>query len=496
MSYRPSADAVERLFQGWLNSQDSDRHVVEIMSWQRDLFRASVRSGIDRIMISMARSGGKTSTVAAIAAAWALNKPGHDIVVCASTFEQAKLMTRQIRKIMAPHASDWAVRDNQQRCELEHFETGTRVRTMGCHPGRAHGLIPSLILMDEPAQWGPSGEEMFAALITSLGKVPESRAIICGTRAATPSHWFARALSEHEHIDSSHVRVWSADPESEPFDREAWHQANPSLRFGLPLMRYMESDAAAASVDAGALAMFRALRLNAGVSPTAQESGLLSAGVWQDLPPAPQAKGQYVLGLDLGGSRSLSAAVGFWPESQRLDALAACGNIPTLVDRGRQIGLPEVFTDAHDDGHLLVTAGRNANTAGLITEVLERWGPPAVLVADAYRRDDLLDVLDAEPRLGRMRVVFRRMGFGDGAADVRRFKRECYAGRVAPVDMRLLAESVASARLSYDASGNGKLAHRAHQPDDLAAAAVLACAHASRHFRKPKPFKIYVTGRR
>ena len=83
-----------------------------------------------------------------------------------------------------------------QLARIEDRETGAMIRCLGSDPRRAHGLAPSLILADEPAQWPrSSGERMVAALMTALGKIQDARLIALGTRPAGTDHWFAKALA-------------------------------------------------------------------------------------------------------------------------------------------------------------------------------------------------------------------------------------------------------------------------------------------------------------
>ena len=56
----------------------------------------------------------------------------------------------------------------------------------------------------------------------------------------------------------------------------------------------------------------------------------------------------------------------------------------------------------------------------LLTEALERWGTPAGVVADRFKKAELighLNALDFD-----VDVVLRGMGFRDGAEDVRGFQ--------------------------------------------------------------------------
>ena len=74
------------------------------------------------------------------------------------------------------------------------------------------------------------------------------------------------------------------------------------------------------------------------------------------------------------------------------------------------------------------------------------------------------------------------MGFKDGGADVRDFRRAMVEGRVRPVPSLLLAAAAAEARTVADPAGNAKLAkaaqggRRRRAKDDAIAAAILAVA--------------------
>ena len=78
------------------------------------------------------------------------------------------------------------------------------------------------------------------------------------------------------------------------------------------------------------------------------------------------------------------------------------------------------------------------------------------------------------------------MGYKDGAADVRSFRRACLEGRVTPLPSLLLASAIGEARTLSDPAGNSKLAkgseggRRLRARDDAAAAAILAVGLAAR----------------
>ena len=138
---------------------------------------------------------------------------------------------------------------------------------------------------------------MLAALDTSLGKIPGSRIFKIGTRPATSGHPFARSLESAHYIQLHAAR--EGDP---PFQRRTWQRACPSLRYFPDLEAKVRSEAERARHDPGALAHFRALRLNMGVSDTLV-SGLVSAATWARIEGDAEASGPCVWGVDLGGDR-------------------------------------------------------------------------------------------------------------------------------------------------------------------------------------------------
>ena len=453
-----------------------------VMGWQRSWWHAACAPERDLICLSMARGGGKTATAAALAAAWFRQLSGGDIVIAASSFEQGKLLGRDARSMLqASNVDKIVVRDSNARFEIEHKPSGTRLRVIGSNPGRAQGLRPALIVADEPASWPrPSASELLSVLLTARGKIDGSRMIILGTRAGDPQHFWERLLAEPG--PRSHVTLFAAKPDCDLSEESEWHKANPSLAHNLPNIEQIRGEATEAERDSAQAQRFRALRLNSGVDVVEKATSILAPGVWADLEDAPnnveELSDEYCLGLDLGGSVSLSAAAAYWPDTGRLDVLAAIGGVPSLVERGKQFGSPHLFVDAARDGHLLVSKNRNADPAALLSQAIMRWGIPEIIVADRYRNTELLDLVD---ELGvNCEIEWRGAGWKDASSDCRRFIRSCHSRKVSPVRTELLDASIASARLVVDTAGNQKLGHRADRPDDLCAASILACAEGDR----------------
>ena len=140
------------------------------------------------------------------------------------------------------------------------------------------GPAPKILLLDEVAQWPPERVmPMLAALKTSRGKIPGSKALWLGTRPATPEHPFSRALDGH---GVGFRLVYAAPKDANPFHARTWARGNPSLPHMPDLKATLKEEAQDAKRDPGALQSFRALRLNQGVADSVS-SVLIDVETWK-----------------------------------------------------------------------------------------------------------------------------------------------------------------------------------------------------------------------
>ena len=476
---------------------------LTVFPWQGRFIRGAFRPGSTSAALSVARANGKTTLVAGIAAATLdgpLAVPRGETVIVASSFEQARISFEHVLAFMGPKVRDratWKVWDTAQQARVEHRETGARVRCVGSDPRRAHGLAPVLVLADEPAQWPrTTGERMVAALRTAAGKQPHSRFVALGTRPADAEHWFAKMLAGGSDYGQTHA----ASPDDPKFWKRTWVKANPSLPYMPDLEDAIRAEAKQAKLDPAILASFDALRLNLGTSDV-EENSLISVDNWQaaegDAPPV----GPVVWGVDLGGTAASSAVAGYWPETGRLDALAAFpGADVTLAARGLRDGVGDLYAQCQKRGELFLTDGYSVDARDLLREALERFGRPVAIAADRWREGDLRDgLLGAGVPLAALEL--RGQGYKDGAEDVRLFRKAIIDRTARPVTSLLLRSAMTEARTISDVAGNAKLAkgsqggRRARARDDAAAAAILAVAEGSRRGRTPARGLRYVVVR-
>ena len=455
---------------------------LQLFPWERRFFRGALRDGVEHSALSVSRGNGKTTVVAALACA-ALDGPlataRGETVVVASSFDQARLSFEHVLAFLADSIDNdrarWRIQDSANRASIEDRRTGARVRVLGSDPRRAHGLAPVLVIADEPAQWPPgTSDRMIAALRTSLGKIDGGRLIALGTRPADSEHWFEKMLSGGADFALNYA-ARDTDP---PFQSRTWERANPSLRYMPVLRRVIAREAVKARKDPSILPSFRALRLNQGTHDV-ERASLLAADTWESIEGEADARGPVVWGVDLGTTAAASAIAAFWPDTGRLETLAAFGEMPGLSERGLRDGVGILYQSMARRGELITTPGRVVDVPDLLREAMNRFGPPDAVASDRWREGELRDGLDLAG-IPSAAFVSRGQGYKDGGEDVRTFRRACLTGKVVPVVSLLMRAAMREAVTVSDAAGNSKLAkhteggRRSRARDDAAAAGILA----------------------
>ena len=464
----------------------------KLLSWQRRFLRGAFAVEGQAAM-SLARANGKSTFAAAIARCALtpdapLHEPMSDNAIIAASFAQGGVIFRHLLHFLRPELErrkqDWRLVDSANQMLIEHRPSGARMQILGHNPRTMHGLAPRLLIADELAQWQHTQvEQSLAALTTSMGKIPDSRILAIGTRPADPDHPFQRMLDGGADFAMSYA-ARANDPK---FQRRTWKRANPSLDSFPDLEKAIRREADAARRDASLLPQFDALRLNLGVSDTAQMT-LLDADTWERLEVQGEVerKGAYILGVDLGAGAAMSAAAGYWPASGALDCFAVFPTLPTLPERGLRDGVGSLYVRMNQRGELHIAGERVADIPYLLRTALAKWGSPEAIVTDRWREAELRQTLDdiAFPYL---RHVFRGMGFKDGGEDVRLFRAAALRGEVRPPRSLLLRAGMANARVAVDPAGNSKLIKtgsgggKHFQPrDDAVQASILAVAEGVR----------------
>ena len=452
---------------------------MKLIGSQRSFLRAVEAPTCSVGVLCAARGSGKTTYGGWLAGRWV--DPSGEIVICAGSINQARpLFAAAIAK------GKWKVRDNAHDLHAQRVSDGAIVRVVSASGKRALGLGAGqrAIIADEPSAWeARSGSLMFSALKSSAGKRPDFRVIILGTLSpAVSGSWWPELVAGGSH-ERTYVQVHEAAPGGQWDDLREAFRACPLARTSAHLRAVIRSERDAARRDPQLRREFEAWRLNRLGDPSKEM--LISVESWLEVEGCDVAEpdGRPIVGVDLGGSTSLSSAVAIYP-SGRLEAIAMTAGIPDLAEQEKNCGLPRgLYTKCLEDKSLIVDSGRRVPRVELLwSEVLDRWGYPEVVVLDRFGLPQVRDLTG-----GSVPLVPRVPQWSTGTEDICAFRRAVADGplSVDPSSRRLLRLSLGAAQVIYE-NGNVKLIHaRRSSRDDVAQAAVLALGEHARQERRP-----------
>jgi phage terminase large subunit-like protein len=346
------------------------------------------------------------------------------------------------------------------------------------------GTSPTLCVADERAHWlKDRGDELENALLSGIGK-RNGRYIMISTSAPNDAHPFSKWLDEPP--AGAYMQEHRADDGCPPDDIDQIRKANPGAEYGIGAsIEWLQAQARRAIARGGAaLTSYRLYNLNQRVSDENRDV-LLTVDQWlacevSELPPR---QGQVFVGIDLGGSASMTAAAYFWPETGRLEAHGWFPTKPGLSDRGAADGVGQRYCEMSSRAELSTLGAQTVPVAAWLSAALRRVEGEriAALVADRYKRAEIGEAIDAAGI--RCPIVWRGFGFKDGNEDVQRFQRAVFDGLVKAEPSLLLRSAFADCVCVRDISDNIKLARaRSLGRIDAASASVLAVAAGARTF--------------
>ncbi|KAB2852179.1 MAG: terminase, partial [Sphingopyxis terrae] len=337
------------------------------------------------------------------------------------------------------------------------------------------------------AHWREAGDDLEHALISGLGK-RGGRFIAISTSAPDDTHPFSRMLDDPP--DGYYVQEHRADDGCPPDDLEQIRKANPGAEFGVGAsLEWLQAQARRAIARGGStLTSWRLYNLNQRISGEARDV-LLRVDEWltcetDDLPPR---QGPVVIGVDLGGSASMSAATYFWPETGRLECRGWFPSKPGLRDRGEMDGVSGRYIEMQQRGELATLGEATVPIPAWLGEVMRHVAGEtiAAFCADRYKQSELSEALQAASI--RAPIIWRGFGFKDGGEDCERFRRACFDGRVKSTPSLLLRSAFADAIVLRDPAANMKLAKaRSRGRIDPASASVIAVAEGMRIAARPQ----------
>ena len=414
-------------------------------------------------------------------------REGVEVLGVSASFEQSRVMMNFLRESLDGNGELYRSLDSGQRLALTHIQTNTKMRILSSSGKRAMGLSQfHTIMADEPGSWeSRGGALMWDALRTSLGKLPEQRLLLIGTRApAEEGGWWPNMLDAGSG-NGTHVQVLTA-PDDQAWDN--WNtirRCNPLIMANDNLRKTILRERDDARRNPSMRPAFEAYRLNRQID--VHRDVLVPADTWRrvesrDVPPR---DGRPILGLDLGSERSWSAAWSLWPNG-RSECYALCPGLPGLDEREKQDGMPRgLYRRLHDDGVLLVDEGlRVSRPEVLVNHLLGIGINPRLVLCDRFLINTLQDATD-----GKWNIIPRITRWSEGTFDITSFRKLCEDGplAIAPECRALARVSLSQASVKGDDQGSLRLEKKRHgrSRDDVAVAGTLAAGSLVRQLARP-----------
>lgn len=464
---------------------------IKLAPFQKKFVKGALATGINVAVLSIGRGNAKTALSAGIALGAIMGKldaqPRREILIAARTRDQARIAFDFVVGFMRSLPEDeqklFIVR-RSPRLEIEYDGDGGGhyIRAIAADGKSALGSAPTLVLMDERGHWAADqGDALEHALLSGMGK-RAGRALIISTSAADDAHPFSVWLDQDQ--PGVYRQEHRPSPGLAADDLASLKEANPGAAAGIgSSVEWLLGQARRAIARGGStLTSFRLYNRNERVSGETRDV-LLTVDEWLacEVSEAPARQGQVVIGIDLGGSASMTAAAFYWPDTGRLECLGTFPSRPSLADRGANDGVQGRYIEMQDRGELSVLGDQTVPIAPWLLKVMQHveGEPIAALVLDRYKQAEIGEAID---KAGiRAPVIWRGFGFKDGGEDCERFRRAAYDGRVLTVPSLLLRSAFADAVTLRDPANNLKLAKaRSTGRIDAASATVIAVAEGAR----------------
>lgn len=451
-----------------------------LMPWMLEFLRGAFARHVREAALSVARKNAKSSLVALALLAWlaapkALHRPpAWRAAVASETGALAGELRDLLAAFLAASGIAHKVRRSPSPGAIEVGDASVTFANASSATGLALGA--DLAIVDEAGVLGEGKRNLWDSMVSSTS-ARGGRFLALGAQYEGPMFHELIARADDPAV---HVAHYAAPADCALDDEAAWRLANPAL--GVVKARgYMVDMARRAAATPANESGFRGHDLNSPVA--AEREQIVSLRDWRaccegELPPR---DGPAFVGLDAGGSASMTAAAAWWPATGRFECWAALPASPPLAERERADGVGKGdYAAMRARGELTTYPGRTTPLGAFLGDVGARLAGcrVACVGADRYRQADVVQaVQSAGVRWPMGKASWRGMGAGsraDGSHDVRAFQRAVLGGRLVAAPSRLMTMAVAESEVRYDAAGNPALgkARSRSRIDALSAACI------------------------
>jgi phage terminase large subunit-like protein len=459
--------------------------------WQRAIVKAwyaTDRSGrriVRTGLLSVARKNGKSGLCAALALCHLVGPEMErrgQIVAGATDRDQSALIFDELVAFIQDNEA-FAERCNVKRHEkmIEDLESGSKFRALSSDAKKAHGLSPSVVILDELAQWGTgAGRALYDALTTAQGARKEPLVLVIGTQSPDDHNLMSQLVDYAKAVQAGSIDdqtfagyVFEIPQEADVWDEANWKLANPALG-DFRSLEDMRTLAERAKKMPTLEASFRNLFCNQRVDA---EERWLPPEEWNacageiDLDAL---VGQRCLGaLDLGSVRDLTAFALFFPESGVLLVWTWC---PADNLRAREDTDRVPYAVWAERGHIEPTPGRATDkrrVALRLAELCARFNPEAIAF-DRWQITELERIL-TEDGITLPPLKAFGQGYASMSPATKAFEERVLNRRLVHAASPVLTWAISNVTIESDAAGNRKPSkERSRERIDPAVAAIMA----------------------
>ena len=470
-----------------------------LQPWQMRFLRCAWKPGVIESGLSVSRKNGKTGMVAILALAHLIGPLRHydwrGLVA-----SQSKQLTQELGDAVlstaevSGYSGRLETRKKSSSCDAITGPDRVRLELHTCSRRTGHSSSVNLVVVDEAGLLLERDRPQWEALLSATSARKNGRLLAIGIRGSGPM--FAELLGDQKRYCA--VRNYSAPSTARIDDPQAWKSANPGLGT-IKSLSYMRAASERAKNRRRSQAQFKIMELN--IPQDASREPLLSIEEWlrvavenpKDLPPK---AGGVVVGLDLGGSRSMSAAFFGWPASGRTESIGCFPTEPSLLERGRLDGCGSSYQLMQQRGELCQFGKNLTDVSAFLEEIRTRLEGQEVLalLTDRYRKAEMLEY-GQKVKL-RWPVVWRGQGAGrraDGSYDVRSLAHLVENSAIKHTRSLLIEQALADSELRRDESGNPALA-RSDQNSriDILSAMVMVAGNLRQRQTAPESGRYFV----
>ena len=470
---------------------------VTLAPFQRQFIEGALAPDTANAVLSIGRGNGKSAITAGLGLGGLIGvwdrQPRREIIAAARTRDQGRIIWDFVAGFIASLPLELQRHFKFRRAprleiEFEGEGGGHILRVIAADGKSALGGAPTMAILDERGHWAlDRGDELEHALLSGLGK-RDGRAFLISTSASDDTHPFSRWIDEPS--QGTYVQEHRPAPALPADDEESLLIANPGAPHGIGgSLRWLQEQANRAIARGGSsLTTFRLYNRNERVSGETRDM-LITLDEWLSCEVAslPPRQGGVVIGIDLGGSSSMSAAAFYWPETGRLECLGTFPSAPNLLDRGQADGVAGRYVEMQERGELSVLGDKTVPVTSWLIEVIRHVADQSIsaITMDRYKQAELGEAI-AQTGI-RAPLVWRGQGFRDGGEDAERFRRAAFDGQIKVKPSLLLRSAFADTVCLRDPANNIKIAKaRSNGRIDAAAASVLAVAQGARIAAQPQ----------